>query len=173
MTSIDHHAASPDFPFASLLRSSDRERILVQLMTSVWETILQLPILAREDYNGNAVRSGGLSLVTGRIQIAGAWEGTVAMTAPRCFAAKCAAIMHEREPETLSETEVRDGWGELVNMVGGNLKALVPPVSRLGLPTVHEREVFGYEEEGSRVLNDVVFACLGQRVRLTVLQPRR
>jgi hypothetical protein len=45
---------------------------------------------------------------------------------------------------------VRDSWGELVNMVGGNLKALVPPVSRLGLPTAHEREVFGYEEEDSR-----------------------
>jgi hypothetical protein len=41
--------------------------------------------------------------------------------------------MHEREPEALTEAEVRDGWGELVNMVGGNLKALVPPVSRLGL----------------------------------------
>jgi hypothetical protein len=67
---------------------------------------------------------------------------------------------------------VRDGWAELVNMVGGNLKALVPPISRLGLPTVEERQVFRYEEEGSRVLNDVVFACLGQRVLLTVLRPR-
>ena len=80
--------------------------------------------------------------------------------------------MHGREPEGLTEAEVRDGWGELANMVGGNLKALAPPVSRLGLPTVHERQIFAYEEEGSRVLNDVIFACLGQRVRLTVLQPR-
>ena len=80
--------------------------------------------------------------------------------------------MHGREPGALTEAEVRDGWGELVNMVGGNLKALVPPISRLGLPTVRECEVFGYEEEESRLLNDVVFACLGQRVRLTVLQPR-
>ena len=81
--------------------------------------------------------------------------------------------MHEWEPAALTEAEVRDGWGELVNIVGGNLTAQVPPVSRLGLPTVHEHEVFGYEEEGSRVLNDVVFACLGQAVRLTILQPRR
>jgi hypothetical protein len=63
-------------------------------MTSVWETILQLPIL-----------------------------GTVAMTGPRSFAAKCAAIMHEREPEA----DRGGGTGrlaELVNIVGG--KALVP-----------------------------------------------
>jgi chemotaxis phosphatase CheX-like protein len=115
MTSIDHRAVSPEFPFASLLRSSDRERILVQLMTSVWETILQLPILPREGHDGDEVRSGDLPLVAGRIQIAGAWEGTFAMTGPRSFAAKCAASMHGREPQALTEAEVRDGWGELVN----------------------------------------------------------
>jgi hypothetical protein len=172
MTSIHHHGVSSEFPFASLLRSSDRELILVQLMTSVWETILQLPILARDGHDGDQVRSGDLPLVAGRIQITGAWEGTVAMTGPRSFAAKCAGIMHGQEPEALTEAEVQDGWGELVNVVGGNLKALVPPISRLGLPTVHGREAFGFDEEESRVLNDVVFACLGQRVRLTVLQPR-
>jgi hypothetical protein len=58
MTSTDRRGVSPEFPFASLLRSSDRERILVQLMTSVWETILQLPILPREGHDGDEVRSG-------------------------------------------------------------------------------------------------------------------
>ena len=53
MASIDHHAVSPEFPTASLLRASDRERILVQFMTSVWETILQLPILARKGDDGD------------------------------------------------------------------------------------------------------------------------
>jgi hypothetical protein len=103
MTPIDPHAESPESPFAALLRSSDRERILVQLMTSVWETILQLPILARDGHYGDEAQSGA------------SW--------PRAFAAKCAAIMHGWEPEALTEAVVRDGWGEQVNMVGGNLKA--------------------------------------------------
>jgi hypothetical protein len=128
-------------------------------MTSVWETILQLPALPRGAHEGDEVRSGDLPLLTGRIRIAGAWEGTVALIGPRPFAAKCAAIMHGCQPETVTEAEVRDGWRELVNIVGGNLKALVP-----GLRV---------RRGGSRVLNDMVFACLGQRVRLTVLQPRR
>jgi hypothetical protein len=34
-------------------------------------------------------------------------------------------IMHGREPEVLTAAEVQDGWGELVNTVGSNLKALV------------------------------------------------
>jgi hypothetical protein len=52
MTSIHHHGVSSEFPSPSPLRSSDRELILVQLMTSVWETILQLPILARDGHDG-------------------------------------------------------------------------------------------------------------------------
>jgi hypothetical protein len=99
MTSIHHHGLSPEFPFASLLRSSDRELILVQLMTSVWETILQLPILVRNRHDDDPTRARDLPLVTGRIQITGAWEGTVAMTGPRSFAAKCAGIMHGRASE--------------------------------------------------------------------------
>ena len=58
---------------------SDRERILVQLMTSVWETILQDCLSCRG-------RAG-----------------------PRSFAAKCAATMHGRETEALTEAEVRAG----------------------------------------------------------------
>jgi hypothetical protein len=63
-------------------------------MTSVWETILRLSLLAREGHEGDEPA--------------------------RSFAAKCAAIMHGREPEALTEAEVRGGWGELVNMVGGS-----------------------------------------------------
>jgi hypothetical protein len=167
MSMPDQHL---EFPFAALLRSSDRERLLVQVMASVWETILQLPILARHGHDGDEARPEDLPLVTGRVRIAGVWEGTVALTGPWSFAAMCTAIMHGREVAGLTEAEVLDGWGELANMVGGNLKALVPPVSQLGFPSVHQQQNFGYEEEGSRVLNDVVFACLGQRIRLTVLQ---
>jgi hypothetical protein len=69
-------------------------------MTSVSETILQLLILPRDGHDGDEVRAGDRPLVTGRIQIAGACEGTVAMTAPNALAAKCEAIMHGREAET-------------------------------------------------------------------------
>jgi hypothetical protein len=43
MTSLHPHGVSPEFPFASQLRSSDRERILVQLMTSAWITHAREP----------------------------------------------------------------------------------------------------------------------------------
>jgi hypothetical protein len=55
-------------------------------------------------------------------------------------------------------------------MVGGHVKALVPPVSRLAIPTVTATAVFGCREPGSQVLNEVTFACLGNRMRVTILK---
>ena len=37
--------------------------------------------------------------------------------------------------------DVADAWGELVNMIAGNLKALVPPPSQVSLPSVVEGDL--------------------------------
>ena len=60
--------------------------------------------------------------------------------------------------------------GELVSVVGGNLKALLPPPTALSLPAVGEAGTWLSREEGTTVLNEVTFACLGERMRLTVLK---
>jgi hypothetical protein len=57
-------------------------------------------------------------------------------------------------------------------MVGGNLKALLPPPTTLSIPEVRETETWLSREEGTTVLNEVTFACLGERMRLTVLKQR-
>jgi chemotaxis protein CheX len=72
-----------------------------------------------------------LPALTGTMHITGAWEGTVAMSRAASFAAECGAVMHGRGATELTASEVLDAWGELVNMVGGNLKALLPPSSHL------------------------------------------
>lgn len=84
-------ARAAEYPCASLLRSSDRERILVQVMASVWDSILRLPLLLRAQPDGSEAAPGDLPLVVGTIRIAGAWDGVVAMTCPRTSAAQCTA----------------------------------------------------------------------------------
>ena len=77
--------------------------------------------------------------------------------------------MHGRSATDLTSAEVLDAWGELVNMVGGNLKALLPPPSYLSLPHVSESATYLHVEPGARTLNQLTFACRGHRLRLTVL----
>jgi chemotaxis protein CheX len=79
------------------------------------------------------------------------------------------AVMDGRSAAELTSTEVADAWGELLNMVGGNLKALLPPPSQVSLPCVRVSPTYVYSEPEVRVLNQVTFACLGHRLRLTVL----
>jgi len=156
-----------DYPFATMMRAADRERVVAQVVASVWDTALGLPALPREGHDLTGSHDHG---VLGRVRITGAWEGVVAMSGPSRLAAECSALMYGTEPQDLTEAEIRDGWGELVNMVGGHIKALVPPVSRLALPLVGPNRNAAYREPDCKVLNEVVFACQGSRMRVTVLK---
>jgi chemotaxis protein CheX len=158
-----------EYPFALMMRSTDRDHLLVQLVAAVWESILGFPILPREDHHDPGQELDVLPALTGTVHITGAWEGTVAMSCAAAFAAECGALMHGRSAAELTSIEVLDAWGELVNMVAGNLKAILPPPSHLSLPSVRESPTYLYTEPGARVLNQLTFACLGHRLRLSVL----
>jgi hypothetical protein len=80
--------------------------------------------------------------------------------------------MYGQGPSELGSGEVYGAWGELVSMVGGNLKALLPPPTTLSLPQVREVETWLSQDEGTTVMDEVTFACLGERVRLTILKQR-
>lgn len=157
-------------PFATLLRSSDRDRFIVQLVAAVWDSILGLPILLREDLPDLDAEPGRTPLLAGHVRISGAWAGIVVMCVPLALARECAALMYGRAGGGPTDREVADAWGELVNMVGGNLKGLLPPPVKLSLPEVQGSATWSVREPGTTVLNELTFACLGKRLRVTILK---
>ena len=54
---------------------------------------------------------------------------------------------------------VRDALGELTNILGGNLKALLPGPCHLGLPTVGSGQDFSAGLPAGRPLLQVPFRC--------------
>jgi chemotaxis protein CheX len=156
--------------FATMARAADRERVLVQLVSSVWDSILGMAILARDDAEHLDDPSRQVPLLTGSVRISGTWEGRVVMCVPFSLARECGAHMHGRVAAALTDDDVRDAWGELVNVVGGNLKALLPSPSQLALPEVHEATTWASSEPESISLNTIIFACLGERMRLSLLK---
>ncbi|HEY8257075.1 MAG TPA: chemotaxis protein CheX [Gemmatimonadales bacterium] len=159
-----------EFTFATALRAADRERVLVQLVAAVWDSILNTAILARDTAEDLDNQSRHYPLLSGSVRISGAWKGSVVMCVPFSLAREAAAHMYGRAAEDLSDDDVRDAWGELVNVVGGNLKALLPPPSQLALPEVQDTLTWTRQEAGATRLNEVTFACLGERVRLTLFR---
>jgi chemotaxis protein CheX len=75
------------------------------------------------------------------------------------LASAAAEAMFAAEPGSLSADEVSDALGELTNMIGGNIKSLLPAPSRLSVPSVAEGESYTVRIPGARLLESVVLVC--------------
>jgi CheY-specific phosphatase CheX len=131
---------------------------------SIWTTLFELPL---ED--GDAVQLGPESTVTSCVQIDGAWQGAVVLQCPLTLGRKLTAAMFQADtaPEL---DEVHDALGELANMLGGNVKALLPGPSRISLPAVAVGSDYQMSVVGTTTLTALFFTCDGEPVRVTVLE---
>ena len=73
------------------------------------------------------------------VDVVGPWTGSVVLTTGRQTAAELTrALLREASPDLLDHEDVADAFGEIANVVGGNVKAALPGPSTLGLPQVGE-----------------------------------
>ena len=99
------------------------------IATSVWADMLGLPLEAGE-------AGAAPERICAWVGISGAWSGTVTVELAAPLARRVAAALFGMSPEEVTDTEVTDAVGEVVNILGGNLKALLPGPSALSLPSV-------------------------------------
>ena len=93
---------------------------------------------------------GGLpdDAVSSWVEVVGPWTGAVVLTCGRATAEELSrCLLAEHAPPVLDAEDVADGLGELANVVGGNVKAVLPGPSVLGL-----REVGSAPASGPDVL---------------------
>jgi chemotaxis protein CheX len=75
--------------------------------------------------------------VSAWVDVVGPWTGAVVLTCGRDTAEELTrALLRQHAPEQLEAEDVADALGELANVVGGNVKAVLPGPSVLGLPEV-------------------------------------
>jgi chemotaxis protein CheX len=74
------------------------------------------------------------------VEVSGPWTGVVVLTCGRATAEELSrTLLREFSAVPLQAGDVADALGELANVVGGNIKALLPGPSVLGLPGVGGR----------------------------------
>ncbi len=156
----------PECPYSSLLREDDRAIVLHELMVEIWKTALDLP-LARVD---EAPDEPDLTTCTAVVHLTGGFRGSVALTAAVPLATECSARMFQSAAGGLSAAEVQDSWAEIGNMVAGNLKALVNKPTVISLPTVMLGTTYSFRVPRASPINTLTYACLGHRMRVTVLR---
>ncbi len=108
-------------------------------------------------------------MVTGCIHIVGAWELAVAVDCSTILARQMTATLFDMPPKAMHDSDIVDAIGELANMIGGNIKSLVPGPCQLSLPTV----TIGFEGlsiPGTQVQARQAFICAGEALRVSVLR---
>jgi hypothetical protein len=78
----------------------------------------------------------GIDELVASVTITGPWSGDVSVRLSPAFASRLAREIFEVDPTSADDVGVRDLVGEVANMIGGNLKALLPEPCRLSLPRV-------------------------------------
>ncbi len=110
---------------------------IVAVVSEVWGTMLGLPIRPSEpEVFGSADR-----VAVSMVNIIGDSSGVVSVRSSLRTACGLAAAVFGLEPELLRTEDIVDGFGEIANIIGGNVKSLVPGSTSVSLPTV----VIGHE----------------------------
>jgi chemotaxis protein CheX len=142
------------------------ESHLAAITEEIWLSVLGLP--TRPAGLPAHLRLEGPTL-DGVISITGDWHGAVMVQLPRELATRVAGAffgLDDREP---SLQDVQDAVGELTNMTGGNIKALMPGECSLSLPAVVEGRDYSLRIPSTTVVARIVFDCAGAPFVVTLL----
>jgi chemotaxis protein CheX len=106
---------------------------LADMVDQVWVSYL--------DPDGHAPlvrldRPAKTSEVHSSVSITGSWHGHIVYASSTAAARLAAAAFMAMEADEVSQDDVSDVLGELANIVGGNVKAMLPPGCFLSLPQV-------------------------------------
>ena len=138
---------------------------VTEITKDVWSSFLQMelevaPVDPLSPLDGRTL--------TGCVHISGEWNGTVVVQASASHAQAAAEAMFMADPGSLSEDEVSDALGELTNMVGGNVKSLMPEPSKLSIPSVTGGENTTVRVPGSTLVDAVTLVGPAGPVHLSV-----
>ena len=109
------------------------------------------------EFDGKAVNAS--------IKISGDWNAEFEAIATTDLAAQIACAMFGMSPGELSENEIYDAMGEVINVIGGNAKGIIDSECNLSLPCVGTLQPNGREGR-----TNFTFECDGHPLTITLLE---
>lgn len=143
------------------------EQQLEEVMHSTWQAMLGLDL--RTVPLAASWKEDGQRGMMACIQITGGWEGAVTIECTAELARSMAEEMFGMEPGEAADAEILDALGELVNVVGGNVKALLAGGAELSLPAVTSGVDYKVVVPGSTETCQLGFDLNGEPIRLGLL----
>lgn len=143
-----------------------KEDELVQYAEMIWSSFLGLKAQrSHEVYTSDPTNVESCVLITG------SWIGAVSINCPESLAYKIAEIMFHLTPGSVGIEELQDAIGEIINMIGGNIKSLMSPSSHLSLPIV---AVGGHSLQYpmTQIVCKVTMKSLDQLFQITIMKQK-
>jgi chemotaxis protein CheX len=138
---------------------------LAQIVESVFETMLSL-----EAFEGGPPWFPGGDRLTAAVHLAGDWNGAVLIECDRRQACQFAArFLGLALPECVDDV-VRDVLGELINMIGGNIKSVLTRGIQLSMPMVVDGSDYCLRICGANVRERLAFRCTEGPFWVTVMR---
>ncbi len=143
------------------------EEEILEITETTWRSMLGLDIQPRALPASMGPVEG---YYTGKVEISGAWAGAVLLHGSRQLAAEAAAVIFAHESGEWSVQDSIDAMYELTNILGGNIKSLLPEPCQLSLPTVEVTTEDHLHVVGMERMSEFVFDRQGQPLFVSVWQ---
>jgi chemotaxis protein CheX len=130
------------------------EEQIIKVTEDIWKTVMGLEIKVADEDLGSEKEQ-----IAGFIQIMGAWDGTVILDCDKELSGLLASLIFSTPKDKISDEEILDALGELVNIIAGNLKAHLPQPCHLSLPAAVGGWDYTLRFPGSQEVSQVVFEC--------------
>ena len=124
-----------------------------QIVTGVFQTMLGCEVFPAADEGRSPAGS-----VTAAIYFAGTWRGAVLVETSEESACQWTARLMSIPLPTKYSDDVQDAMGELVNMIGGNLKSVLPTGVGLSMPSVVQGRSYSLRVIGGSLTHRQSFA---------------
>jgi len=146
---------------------TDLESNAKEYVNMVWNTLFDQSLAAADQGLNPQEEESRLGIVS----ISGKWNGFVNIYLPSPLAVLAAEKMFFLEPGASSQSEVQDAVGEIINMIGGNIKAILPEPNQLSTPDVIWNAATYAWPERLDLLADLSFkSTCGQTLKVQIRQ---
>jgi chemotaxis protein CheX len=137
---------------------------LESIVKSIFTTMMDLPV-----GQSDATWHPSGDRLTSIVYLEGDWNGAVSLECTAGQACQFAGRFLSMDTPEVVDDDVRDVLGEVVNMIGGNVKSAMPHGVRLSLPSVIDGDGYGLRVCGSSVQDRLTFRFVGGDFWVTIL----
>jgi len=141
---------------------------VVEIVESIFATMMEIDVFVS---NSPLCLTG--DRMTATVYLEGEWNGAVSLECNQAQACQFAGRFLSTDPPEAVDDDVRDALGELVNMIGGNIKSIMAKDIRLSMPSVIDGHDYGLRICGSHTRDVNSFQFFGGTFSVTVLDERR